>query len=641
MRQFPFALLVLFFATACQEQPKSLEEEPAARAVSQYSIEQFYKSSEVFGGAFTTDDTKLLVTSNESGIFNAYEIDIASGEKTARTNSTKESVFASSYVPGTHNFIYSSDKGGNEISHLYLKRDSAIKDLTPAEQEKANFGGWSRDGKLLYYSSNKRNPQYFDQYKMDTATWTPVMIYKNDNGFDVAAMSDNERYLVLTENLTTSSNNIYLVDQQKKQTKKINPDSVETNNYPLTFSKDNTTLFLITDDGSEFSYLVKYDLATGKKEKVYETNWDVAYMALSYNEKYRVIYVNEDGKNALHLFDHQTGKELEFPKIEDGNILGVGISRSENKMRLTVGSSKAPNNMYVYDFNTKELKRLTNTLNPEIKEDDLVSGKVVRYKSFDGLEIPAIYYKPHQADKDNKVPAVVFVHGGPGGQAGLYYFSLIQYLVNHGYAVMDVNNRGSSGYGKTFYKMDNRNHGDKDLNDVVWGKKYLASLPYIDSSKIGILGGSYGGYMTVAALCFHPDEFKTGVDLFGVVNWPRTLKEIPPYWESFRKALYEELGDPNTADSVRLQKYSPLLHASNIRKPLMVLQGANDPRVLKKESDEIVAAVKKNNVPVEYVLFPDEGHGFNKKENEIKGYGQILKFLDVHLKGDVPKTKLN
>lgn len=189
--------------------------------------------------------------------------------------------------------------------------------------------------------------------------------------------------------------------------------------------------------------------------------------------------------------------------------------------------------------------------------------------------------------------------------------------------------------------MDNRNHGDKDLKDVVWGKKYLASLPYIDSSKIGILGGSYGGYMTVAALCFHPDEFKTGVDLFGVVNWPRTLKEIPPYWESFRKALYEELGDPNTADSVRLQKYSPLLHASNINKPLMVLQGANDPRVLKKESDEIVAAVKKNNVPVEYVLFPDEGHGFNKKENEIKGYGQVLNFLDVHLKGDMPKSKLN
>ena len=640
MRSFLYSLAIILFFS-CQEQQTSSDAEAPARQVAQYTIEQFYKSSDVYGGAISSDDSKLLVTSNESGIFNAYEIDITSGQKSARTNSTKDAVFASSYVPGTHNFIYSSDKGGNEISHLYLKAGDVDKDLTPGQNEKANFGGWSRDGKTLYYSSNKRNPQFFDQYKMDTDTWSPKMIYKNDNGFDVIAMSDNERYLVLTENLTTSSNNIYLVDQQMKQTKKINPDGVETNNFPLTFSNDNTTLYLITDEGSEFSYLIKYELATGNREKIYETNWDVAYMALSYNEKYRVIYVNEDGKNTLHLFDHQTGKELEFPKIDDANILGVAISRSENKMRLTVGSSKGPNNMYVYDFNTKELKRLTNTLNPEIKEEDLVAGQVVRYKSFDGLEIPAIYYKPHQADVSNKVPAVVFVHGGPGGQAGLYYFSLIQYLVNHGYAVMDVNNRGSSGYGKTFYKMDNRNHGDKDLKDVVWGKKYLASLPYIDSSKIGILGGSYGGYMTVAALCFHPDEFKAGVDLFGVVNWPRTLKEIPPYWESFRKALYEELGDPNTEDSVRLQKYSPLLHASNIRKPLMVLQGANDPRVLQIESDEIVAAVKKNNIPVEYVLFPDEGHGFNKKENEIKGYGQIRNFLDVHLKGDGPKTNLN
>ena len=640
MRSFLYSLAIILFFS-CQEQQTSSDAEAPARQVAQYTIEQFYKSSDVYGGAISSDDSKLLVTSNESGIFNAYEIDITSGQKSARTNSTKDAVFASSYVPGTHNFIYSSDKGGNEISHLYLKAGDVDKDLTPGQNEKANFGGWSRDGKTLYYSSNKRNPQFFDQYKMDTDTWSPKMIYKNDNGFDVIAMSDNERYLVLTENLTTSSNNIYLVDQQMKQTKKINPDGVETNNFPLTFSNDNTTLYLITDEGSEFSYLIKYELATGNREKIYETNWDVAYMALSYNEKYRVIYVNEDGKNTLHLFDHQTGKELEFPKIDDANILGVAISRSENKMRLTVGSSKGPNNMYVYDFNTKELKRLTNTLNPEIKEEDLVAGQVVRYKSFDGLEIPAIYYKPHQADVSNKVPAVVFVHGGPGGQAGLYYFSLIQYLVNHGYAVMDVNNRGSSGYGKTFYKMDNRNHGDKDLKDVVWGKKYLASLPYIDSSKIGILGGSYGGYMTVAALCFHPDEFKAGVDLFGVVNWPRTLKEIPPYWESFRKALYEELGDPNTEDSVRLQKYSPLLHASNIRKPLMVLQGANDPRVLQIESDEIVAAVKKNNIPVEYVLFPDEGHGFNKKENEVKGYGQIRNFLDVHLKGDGPKTNLN
>jgi dipeptidyl aminopeptidase/acylaminoacyl peptidase len=604
------------------------------REVKQYSIEQFYKNTAIGGGAFSSDDRYMLVSSNESGIFNAYEIDIATGDRKKLTDSKKESVFANDYVPGTRHVIYSSDKGGNENDHLILlTSDSTAKDLTPNEKEKAQFAGWSRDSKKMYFTSNRRDPRFFDLYSMDTSAWTPNLLYKNENGFDVGAMSDDERYLAVVQALTTTSTNVYLVDRQTNKTIKINSDTVEASNSPIQFSLDNNDLFYTTDEGSEFQYIMKYNIPTGKKEKLYSTIWDVMGMSVSFNEKYRVIYVNEDGRNKLYLFDHKTGKELEFPKVEDGDIKGVNISRTENKMRLTIGDSKSPNNIYVYDFSSKDLKKLTNTLSTEINPDDLVSAQVVRYKSFDGLEIPAIYYKPHQASGDKKVPAIVMVHGGPGGQARVEYFSLIQFLVNHGYAIIDVNNRGSSGYGKTFFKMDNRNHGDKDLKDVIAAKKYLSSLPYIDSSSIGVMGGSYGGYMTLAALSFHPDEFKAGVDIFGISNWLRTLKEIPPYWESFKNALYEEIGDPNTADTVRLKQFSPLLHASNIKKPLMVLQGANDPRVLKVESDEIVEAVKKNNVPVEYVVFNDEGHGFLKKENEIKGYGQILTFLDKYLKG--------
>ena len=206
-------------------------------------------------------------------------------------------------------------------------------------------------------------------------------------------------------------------------------------------------------------------------------------------------------------------------------------------------------------------------------------------------------------------------------------------MVNQGYAILAVNNRGSSGYGKSFYKMDDLNHGDKDLKDCIYGKKYLQTLDYIDGDKIGIIGGSYGGYMTMAALTFAPEEFEVGVNIFGVTNWLRTLKSIPPYWESFRESLYKEIGDPYSADSTRLYNISPLFHADKVTKPLMVLQGANDPRVLQVESDEIVAAVEKNGVPVEYVIFEDEGHGFRKKENEIEGYGKIVAFLDKHLRG--------
>jgi dipeptidyl aminopeptidase/acylaminoacyl peptidase len=214
----------------------------------------------------------------------------------------------------------------------------------------------------------------------------------------------------------------------------------------------------------------------------------------------------------------------------------------------------------------------------------------------------------------------------------LIYSALIQYLVNHDYAVLAVNNRGSEGYGKSFNKMDDRKHGDADLKDCIYGKNFLSSTGSVDMENIGIIGGSYGGFITMAALAFFPEEFEAGVNIFGVTNWIRTLRSIPPYWESFRKALYAEMGDPYTSDSVMLFNTSPLFHAQNVTKPLIVLQGKNDPRVLQVESDEIVEAVRRKGVPVEYVLFDDEGHGFVKKENEIEGYGKILEFLDKHLK---------
>ena len=249
------------------------------------------------------------------------------------------------------------------------------------------------------------------------------------------------------------------------------------------------------------------------------------------------------------------------------------------------------------------------------------------------MEIPSLLYKPKGLKAGEKVPALLFIHGGPGGQTRLNYSPIIQHLVNHGYAILAVNNRGSSGYGKTFFAADDRKHGDEDLRDCVDSKKFLATLPYIDMDKVGIMGGSYGGYMTMAALAFTPEEFKVGVNLFGVTNWIRTLKSIPPWWEAGRKGLYVELGDPFTADSVALYNKSPLFHTDKITKPFIVLQGSNDPRVLQIESDEIVANARKNGVPVEYVIFPDEGHGFVKKENNIKASEEILKFVDKYLKG--------
>ncbi|HKJ49681.1 MAG TPA: prolyl oligopeptidase family serine peptidase, partial [Christiangramia sp.] len=567
------------------------------------------------------------------GIFNVYEINLADGSRTTVTNSENESFFAVDYVPNTNDILYSADKGGNEISHIYLlKPDGTSKDLTPGENEKVNFAGWSGDNNYMYYTSNKRNPQFFDLYRMKVGTWEPELLYENKEGYSISGISNSGKYLALSQPITTSENKLFLMDRESGEMTEISKPGFS---YSSTgFNKEETEFYYTTNYGGEFSRLMTFDLDSQESEGLYETNWDVMYSNLSKNDTYRVIAINEDGANKLVMRNTDSKDKMELPEIPDGNIVAANFSDSENLLRLTIGTSKTPNNIYVYNLKSKELKKLTNTLNPEIDPNDLVSAEVVRYKSFDGLEIPAIYYKPLNATADNKKPARVWVHGGPGGQSRVGYFSLIQYLVNHGYAILAVNNRGSSGYGASFYKMDDKNHGEKDLQDVIYGKKWLESQDYINKDQIGIIGGSYGGYMTMAAMTFEPDEFEVGVNIFGVTKWLRTLTSIRPYWESFKNALYEELGDPNTQDSIRLRKISPLFHAENVKNPIMVLQGANDPRVLQVESDEIVEAVKANDVPVNYVVFPDEGHGFVKKENEIKGYGQILTFLDKYLRDE-------
>jgi len=634
MKKITLSLLLLFLI-ACSKPEVKKEALINQKKVPQYSIEQFYKNNRVSGGSFNNEETQLVISSDESGIFNVFEIDIKTGQKKQLTFSEKESFFAIGEIPNSDKLIYTADKGGDENNHLYLlNKEGNSTDLTPGDKVKVSFKNWSEDKKSMFYLSNKRDQKYFDLYKMNLNNWKSNVVYKNEKGFNINNISHNENIYCVSKSITTSENKLFLLDRKTNKRIEI---STEKGLYSGSgFSKDDTYFYYTTNVGKEFEYLVKYEISTENKEVLYETNWDVMYSYLSKNEKYRVIGINEDGKTNLIIKDNATGKNIDFPEIPDGDIKGVNISESEKLMRLTVGTSKSTNNIYLYNFETKELKQLTNTMNQELDANNLVSAKVVRYKSFDGLEIPAIYYKPLMASEENKVPALVWVHGGPGGQSRVGYFSLIQFLVNHGYAVLAVNNRGSSGYGKTFNKMDDLNHGDKDLQDCIWGKKWLQEQNYIDVDKIGIIGGSYGGYMTMAAMAFTPDEFKTGVNIFGVTNWLRTLKSIPPHWESFKQALYTELGDPNTQDSVRLYNISPLFHADKIKNPVMVLQGANDPRVLQVESDEMVAEMRKNNIPVEYVLFPDEGHGFRKKENEIKGYGQILEFLDKYLKGAKP-----
>jgi dipeptidyl aminopeptidase/acylaminoacyl peptidase len=625
MRKYP-GLIILALLAGCSKAPVE---------ITHYTIEQFFDNLSIGGGSFSADETKLLVSSNQTGIYNVFAIQVDGSGEQQLTFSDSSSIFAISYFPEDDRFLYSSDQGGNEIDHIYMQEPGGtVTDLTPWEGVKSQFADWTRDFKYFYFTSNRRDPRFFDMYRMDIGTFQPEMIYENTENLSPGTISPNGQYMVLTREITTSNNEMYLLDFGSGEIKHISAHEGDATYSPADFSLDNQCLYYLTNEGDEFTYLTSYTLESGKKEVAFKSDWDVWYAYFSFHEKYQVIGINQDAKTVVKVFETATGAEVELPDFGNRDITGVSISRSEKLFRLAAASPTSPGDIYIHKFGGEGFTRLTHSLNQEIDEADLVAGEVIRYPSFDSLEIPAILYKPIGASRKNKVPALLWIHGGPGGQSRLGFNNLVQYFVNHGYAVLMVNNRGSSGYGKTFYNLDNRRHGEDDLMDCVKAKDYLAGLGYIDMEKVGIVGGSYGGYMVMAALTFQPEEFAVGVNLFGVTNWLRTLKSVPPYWEAFKKALYDELGDPFTEDSVRLYRISPLFHAGNVTKPLMVLQGANDPRVLQAESDEIVAAVRENGVPVEYVIFDDEGHGFLKKENQIEGYGKVLKFLDRYLKGE-------
>ena len=582
------------------------------------------------GGYFSKDANKLIYSSDKSGIFNIYEVDLKTNEEIQLTDSKEESFFARGYSPTTGEVIYSADKGGNENSHIYIIRDGKNIDLTPGKNTKASFFGWTDDESEMYVISNSRDPRFFDLYKINIETLSSEMVFKNDSGYNINSISNNDNYLVLSLNISRSEQKLFLFDV--KSTQQIEISNQVANFSGQNFDKNDENYFYTTNYDSEFYYLMSYNLKNGERNIVFETDWDVAFSYLSKNNSYRVIAVNEDAQNKLTITKMSDQSNLNLIGFENMNINSVGFSDDEKILRVSAGSPNSPGDIYTYELSTNKLNKITSNLNSNVNPSDLVNAEVIRYKSFDGLEIPAILYRPHQASKLNKVPALVWVHGGPGGQSRVGYRALIQYLVNHGYAILAVNNRGSSGYGKTFYALDDQNHGEDDLQDCIWGKKWLQDQDYINPDKIGIIGGSYGGFMTMAAMTFEPEEFKVGVNIYGVTNWIRTLRSIPAYWESTRESLYKEMGNPYTEDSLRLYNISPLFHAKNIQNPVMVLQGANDPRVLQIESDEMVQEARNAGAYVEYVLFEDAGHGFIKKEQQIEGNEKILTFLENYLK---------
>lgn len=634
------SLVLAGLLSACQPAETGTETADEV-AVAQYDAATFHETTSFgmassSGFAWSADDSRILITSDETGVFNAYAVDPETGDREALTASETDATFALSWFPEDDRAVVMADSGGNEINHIYVRElDGRLNDITPGDEVRAQFLGWSPDGTDMWVMTNERDQTAMDIYAYDTLSYESGIVFQNDDSLDIGDVSPDGRWLALVRNRTSADSDILLVDLASGDTTPQLITGHEGNiaHGVYTFTPDSSQLVYATNEHGEFNQAWTYDLDSGDTAPLIEADWDVQFVIFSPSGDYRVSAINADARTEVTITDTATGEDLALPDLPAGDLGSVRFSRDESRVAFLINSATSPSNLHVVDLESQAHAQLTNALNPAISEAEMVDAEIVRFESFDGLEIPGVLYRPHGASAEHPVPALVWVHGGPGGQSRVGYSATIQHLVNHGYAIYAANNRGSSGYGKTFYHMDDRRHGEEDLMDIVSAGEWLRQQDWVNADQVGVIGGSYGGYMTAAALTFHPDAFEVGINIFGVTNWERTLASIPPWWESFREALYDEMGDPAT-DAERHRAISPLFHAENVTQPMLVVQGANDPRVLQVESDELVAAVRANGVPVEYVLFPDEGHGFRRRENRITASEAYVSFLDEHLTGE-------
>ncbi len=616
--------------TLCLASPAAATDAPPAK---HYTIEQLMGGDSFGGASLSPDNRKLLTTSNRTGIANLYVVPVDGGPIRQLTDSTKETVSSIGYFPHDERILYSSDQGGNELAHIYVREvDGQVRDVTPGTKHVARFVEWAKDGKSFFVQTNERDPRYFDLYEIAADGYAKTLLFQNDKAYQIRAVSPDRRYVAMSRIHDNANKRTYVYDRTAKALSEVTAGTTPVSSEPQTFAASGATLYYTTDNGGEFAGLARIDFATGTRATVFAPKWDVASASLSDDGRTLVVSVNEDARSRPYLFDATTLKPIAFTDPAPGATVGVQLANNAPFAVVSTANGAIPGDVSILDLKTGRKRLLLSAQPPGVAPADLVAGTVVRFKSYDGVSVPGILYVPKGAKPGDRRPAVIHVHGGPGDESRIGYRPLVQYLVNGGYVVFEINNRGSGGSGRSFYHMDDHRHGDADLDDVVAAKKMLAETGFVDPAKVAIQGQSYGGYMTLAGLTFRPDAFAAGVDLYGVANWPRLLRNTPAWWEDLRQLLFTEVGDPDKDDAY-LRKISPVFHAERIKRPLLVLQGANDPRVLPVESQDIVAKAKANGVPVDYVEFADEGHGFRKKANQIVAYRTIRDFLDKYVRG--------
>lgn len=617
--------------------------------------ELFFGDPEIAGAQISPDGAYIAFIKPFKGTRNIWV------KKTAEPFTNAKPVTADTKRPipqyfwsrdGTY-ILFVQDKAGDENYNVYAVNPSeapaagqdvpTARNLTDVKGIRAAIYSVPRtEPDAIYVGLNDRDAAWHDLYKVKISTGERTLVRKNTERITAYYFDLKDQLRLATRSAENGDTEVLRVDADKFT--KVYSCNVFESCGPMRYHKDGQRVYFQTNKGSDID-LVRLELfnpTTGKEELVESdplkrvdfgnasfSEVTDELIATSYDDERERIYWKDKAFEADYkaLQKQLPGKEIAF----------TSTTNDEKLFIVAANADTDPGSTYLYDRTTKKLT-LQYQIREKLNRAYLAPMKAVRYPSSDGLEIPAYLTLPKGVEAKN-LPAVIVPHGGPWFRDSWGYNSFAQFLANRGYAVLQPNFRGSTGYGKKFIDASNKQWGDKMQDDVTWGAKYLVSQGIADPKRIGIMGGSYGGYATLAGVAFTPDVYAAGVSIVGPSNLITLLESIPPYWEQIRKLFYERMGDPNTPEGkAQLLRQSPLTAAAKIKTPLLVIQGANDPRVNKRESDQIVIALRDRGFPVEYIVAPDEGHGFQRSVNNMSLFASSEKFLAKYLGGRYQET---
>jgi len=597
----------------------------------QHRIEQFFEIRQILAVSVSPDGKIIAYITNTNGLPNIWTIPI-NGGWTSQITLAESAVKSLRYSPKKNEIIYQSDVNGDENQQIYIiGQKGGEEQLLTAFHRGAQtfFVDWNKKGDRFLFASNKRDPKFFDTFTFDLNKLKEECIYesKDINVEMPTDWSKDGRYILYNRFYNNSDQDVMLFDRQSSDMLNITQHKGNMKNYGGSFNKKDNTVYFLSDYEREFVALAFYKIKSRKIGWFVTEDWDITNYVFSKSEKYLLYSINEDGNTKLILRNLKSGKKTSL-KLPKGNCLAFEITPDEKKIVLIYDGPKNPNDIFVYDIKKKKLEQITYSMIGGIPKEDFTAPTTVKYKSFDDLEISAGLYVPELLKKDNSNPAILWPHGGPEWQEKNVFNKYFQILTNRGYIVIAPNFRGSTGYGKTFQRLIYKDWGGNEFRDVIKGYEYLINTGYVDKNKVAVVGGSFGGFMTLTCVTKAPDLWKCAVDIFGPSNLFTFLGSIPEYW---KPATYELVGDP-LKDKELLTERSPINFVDNIKCPLFIVQGANDPRVVKAESDQMVEKLRTQNKPVEYLVMDDEGHGFSKVSNQVKVWGMICSFLDKYLK---------